>query len=79
MDSIGGIQYCITIVGKCVFDRNFPFDIPLNLKLFRTSELIKINQNEAMVKKEYENMLGSFQQTKMSFSRNKINYIMFHV
>ena len=28
-DFIGGIQNCVTVVGKWVFDRNIPFAIPL--------------------------------------------------
>ena len=27
---LGGVQHCITIFGKCIFDRNAPFVLPLN-------------------------------------------------
>ena len=27
--SLGGIQHCVTVLGKCIFDSNNPFAIPL--------------------------------------------------
>ena len=41
---IGGIRHCVTVVGKCIFDSYFPFELPL------TQEDLKyccINDTEA--------------------------------
>ena len=44
MDSLGGIQYCITIFSKCVFDINVPFHCHLISNLLSTASLIKIKK-----------------------------------
>ena len=42
-DYPGGIHYCATVVGKCIFESNLPFAIPLTKEIFY---YCCINENE---------------------------------
>ena len=73
---LGGIQHCVTVVRRCVFESNFPFALTItrdNLDYCFNNDNEKI---EWMVTKEYWNPLGFSQQRKIKVSfRRKNSFI----
>ena len=65
-DFICGIQYCVTVVGKCIFGINISFVVPLNCD---NLSFCCTNDDETKVMDVYKGVLKSinfFKQIKVS-------------
>ena len=56
-DFLGGIHHCVTVVGKQIFDSNFPFAFTLTQDDMGYSSLTIMKQKGWMVNNEYWNTL----------------------
>ena len=75
---LGGINHCVTVVGKCIFDSNFTLPFPITRD---DLDYCCINYNETKIINGYQVVLKSimfFQQIKIQVSfRSKNSCILF--
>ena len=55
---LGGVHHFITVVGKCIFDGNFPYALPLTKCELEYCFINNNEKKEIMVTKEYWKPLG---------------------
>ena len=49
IDFLGGIQHCVTVAGKWIFERNIYFCFLSHMTIWTTIAIVMMKQNELMV------------------------------